>query len=140
MRHSSLYDLLPPLQRSHQNKNLFYWAEILKTLLSYTINGISYTQEMRRIDSHDFFRNKFPDLCKNIESIMFMLSWTESTTNKTTTWNIKSSIFEMSIITQTLNIDNLSIHLHIIRKHSCKKHSYKTYIYSYRFRDIAVRR
>ena len=62
---------------------------------------------------------------------------------------LKNPIFEMPIIPPTLNINNLrntdakSIKLHTIRKLaecSLKKCSCKGNVYSYRFRDIAVRR
>ena len=61
---------------------------------------------------------------------------------------LKKSIFERLIIAQTLNINNLkttsakSISLHTIRKliEYSFKNICKGNVYSYRFRDIAVRR
>ena len=63
--------------------------------------------------------------------------------------NLKNSIFDMTIIPQTLNIHNLrttsakSINLHTIRElteYSLKTVRVKDNVYSYDFRDIAVRR
>ena len=62
---------------------------------------------------------------------------------------LKISIFEMSIITKTLNINNLrpisakSINLHAIRKlgeYPVKNVVSKGNVYSYRFRDFAIQR
>ena len=61
---------------------------------------------------------------------------------------LKNSIFEISVVTQTLNINNLrtkgakSINLHIIRKlvEYSLKNVGKGNVYSYRFCDIPVQR